>query len=97
MLSFSELVTLDRELQDRPALTLYLDGRSDNPAWRTAWRRALRQEETRLRHALADASHDEREAFSRDVAALEAHLAHRRGALDAPGWLGVVEIGRAHV
>lgn len=94
MLSFSELVTLDRELQDKPALTLYLDGRSDNPAWRTAWRRALRQEETRLRHALADASHDEREAFSRDVAALEAHLAHRRGALDAPGWLGVVAGGQ---
>ncbi len=94
MLTFSELVTLDRELKDTPALTLYLDGRSDNPAWRTAWRRALKQEETRLRNALADASHDEREAFSLNVEALEAHLAHRRGSLDAPGWLGVVANGQ---
>ena len=94
MLSFTELVALDGELKDTPALTLYLDGRSDNPAWRTAWRRALKQEETRLRHALVDASHDEREAFTRDVEALEAHLALRRGALDAAGWLGVVANGR---
>lgn len=94
MLSFTELVALDGELKDTPALTLYLDGRSDNPAWRTAWRRALKQEETRLRHTLADASHDEREAFTRDVEALEAHLAQRRGALDAPGWLGVIASGR---
>jgi hypothetical protein len=94
MLSFTELVALDGELKDTPALTLYLDGRSDNPAWRTAWRRALKQEETRLRHALVDASHDEREAFTRDVEALEAHLAQRRGALDAAGWLGVVANGR---
>lgn len=93
MLNFAELVALDGDLHDTPALTLYLDGRSDNPAWRTAWRRALKHEEVRLRHALTDASHDEREAFSRDVAALEAHLAHRRGALDAPGWLGVVADG----
>lgn len=94
MLTFSELVTLDRELQDTPALTLYLDGRSNTPMWRTAWRRALRQEETRLRNTLADASRDEREAFSLDVAALEEHLAHRRGALEAPGWLGVVAEGQ---
>lgn len=93
MLNFAELVALDGDLHDTPALTLYLDGRSDNPAWRTAWRRALKQEEMRLRHALVDAPHDEREAFGRDVAALEAHLAHRRGALDAPGWLGVVVDG----
>ena len=93
MLNFAELVALDGDLQDTPALTLYLDGRSDNPAWRTAWRRALKQEETRLRHALLDASHDEREDFARAVDALEAHLAHRRGALDAPGWLGVVADG----
>ena len=93
MLNFAELVALDGDLQDTPALTLYLDGRSDNPAWRTAWRRALKQEETRLRHELVDASHEEREAFARAVEALEAHLAHRRGALDAPGWLGVVADG----
>lgn len=93
MLNFAELVALDGDLQNTPALTLYLDGRSDNPAWRTAWRRALKQEESRLRHALIDASHAEREAFARAVEALEAHLAHRRGALDAPGWLGVVADG----
>jgi len=93
MLTFDELVALDGELRDTPTLTLYLDGRSDNPAWRTAWRRSLKQEENRLRRQLADAPHDEREAFARNVAALEAHLAHRRGALDAPGWLGVVAAG----
>ncbi len=93
MVTFTELLGLDGELCDTPALTLYLDGRSENPAWRTAWRRSLKQEENRLRAELADASRDEREAFERNIEALEGHLAHRRGAFDAPGWLGVVAEG----
>lgn len=93
MLNFAELVALDDRLRDTPTLTLYLDGRNDNPAWRTAWRRSLKQEENRLRRELADAPHAEREEFARNIEALEAHLAHRRGALDAPGWLGVVANG----
>ncbi len=97
MLNFSELVALDGELRNTPTLTLYLDGRSDNPAWRTAWRRSLKQEEGRLRRALVDAPHEEREAFARNIEALEAHLSHRRGALDAPGWLGVVADGRVRL
>jgi hypothetical protein len=97
MLSFTELVALDGELSHTPTLTLYLDGRSDNPAWRTAWRRSLKQEENRLRRALTDAPHAEREAFARNVEALEAHLAHRRGSLDAPGWLGVVADGKVRL
>ncbi len=97
MISFTELQALDGELSDTPTLTLYLDGRSENPAWRTAWRRSLKQEESRLRHALADASHEEREAFERNIEALEEHLAHRRGAFDAPGWLGVVAEGRVRL
>lgn len=91
---FAELVALDAKLRETPTLTLYLDGRSENPAWRTAWRRSLKQEESRLRHALGDASHDEREAFTRNIDALEEHLSHRRGTLDAPGWLGVVADGK---
>ncbi|MBA4072214.1 MAG: hypothetical protein C0497_10320 [Gemmatimonas sp.] len=90
MMSFDDLVALDGELRNTPTLTLYLDGRSENPAWRTAWRRSLKQEETRLRRALADAPHAEREAFTRDIEALEEYLAHRRGTMDAPGWLGVM-------
>ena len=93
MLTFAELVALDGELEQTPTLTLYLDGRTDNPAWRTAWRRSLKQEEARLRREIADAPHDEREAFAKNIEALEAYLAHRRGALDAPGWLGVVADG----
>ncbi len=93
MVGFTELVALDKELATTPTLSLYLDGRSENPAWRTAWRRALKQEETRLRSLLADAPHAEREAFGDAVALLEQHLSHRRGALDAPGWLGVVAGG----
>lgn len=97
MLSFPELVALDGQLHDTLTLTLYLDGRSENPAWRTAWRRSLKQEEARLRRALVDAPHDEREAFSRDVDALESYMAQRRGALDAPGWLGVVADGEVRL
>ena len=93
MFSFSDLVALDKELATTPTLTLYLDGRSENPAWRTAWRRALKQEETRLRQLLVDAPHAEREAFAAAVEVLEQHLSHRRGALDAPGWIGVVARG----
>lgn len=94
---FADLVALDDVLRDTPTLTLYLDGRSENPAWRTAWRRSLRQEEMRLRHLLADAPHEEREAFSRAIEALEDHLAHRRGAMDAPGWLSVVANGQVRL
>jgi hypothetical protein len=97
MLTFAELVALDGELRDTPTLTLYLDGRSENPAWRTAWRRSLKQEEGRLRRELAEAPQDERDAFARDVEALECYLAHRRGAFDAPGWLGVVADGRVRL
>jgi hypothetical protein len=97
MLSFADLVALDQELSGTPTLTLYLDGRAENPAWRTAWRRALKQEETRLRHTLENAPHDEREQFAAGVAALEAHMALRRGALDAPGWLGVVAQGKVRI
>lgn len=97
MISFTELQALDGELSHTPTLTLYLDGRSEKPAWRTAWRRSLKQEAGRLRHALADASHDEREMFERNIEALEEHLAHRRGAFDAPGWLGVVADGRVRL
>ncbi len=90
MMSFAELVALDGELRDTPTLTLYLDGRNDHPAWRTAWRRSLKQEEHRLRRGLADAPLEEREAFTHDVEALEEFLAHRHGTIDAPGWLCVV-------
>jgi hypothetical protein len=97
MMPFADLVALDAELRDTPTLTLYLDGRTENPAWRTAWRRSLKQEESRLRHELADASHDEREAFARNIEALESYLSHRRGALDAPGWMGVAAGGRVRL
>lgn len=97
MIPFAELLALDETLRDIPTLTLYLDGRGENPAWRTAWRRVLRHEELRLRQALADASHDEREAFSRCVEALEEQLSHRRRAIDAPGWLLVVADGKVHL
>lgn len=97
ILPFADLVALDAELRDTLTLTLYLDGRSENPAWRTAWRRSLKQEENRLRRALADASHEEREAFARNIEALEAHLSHRRNAMDSPGWLGVVADGKVRL
>lgn len=97
MISFAELQALDRELCSTRTLTLYLDGRGDNPAWRTAWRRSVKQEEARMRRLLDNMSHDEREAFERDIAALDEHLTHRRGSFDAPSWLAVVADGRVRV
>ncbi len=97
MMPFAELLALDGELRDTPTLTLYLDGRNENPAWRTAWRRSLKQEENRLRRALADAPQDERDAFARNIEALEEYLAHRRGTMDSPGWLGVMADGRVRL
>ncbi len=97
MMPFADLVALDAELCDTLTLTLYLDGRSENPAWRTAWRRSLKQEEARLRRALEDAPHAVREAFARNIEALEEHLSHRRTGLEAPGWLGVVAEGRVRL
>lgn len=97
MLTLLELVQLERSYRTGKALTVYLDGRSPDPAQRTAWRRALNHALAELRDSLHEAPHAEREAFARCVEALEESLADHDGALRTRGWVGFFpEEGVAH-
>ena len=97
MLTLLELVQLERSYRSGKALTVYLDGRSPDPAQKTAWRRALNHAVAEVRDTLHDAPHGEREAFARCVEAMEESLADLDGALRARGWVGFFpEEGVAH-
>lgn len=97
MLTLLELVQLERSYRTGKALTVYLDGRSPDPAQRTAWRRALNHALAEVRDTLHDAPHAEREAFARCVEEMEESLAEHDGALRARGWVGFFpEEGVAH-
>lgn len=98
MLSYDELVALERHLRDELVLSVYVNGRSTDPAARDRWR-------TELRNALADveswlrgSSHAEREAFDscREMAlgALSGFLAND----GKRGWAGFFTAkGPAHM
>ena len=88
MLTLLELVQLERAYRTGKALTVYLDGRSPDPAQRTAWRRALNHALAEVRDTLHEAPHAEREAFARCVEAMEESLAEHEGALRTRGWVG---------
>ncbi|HET7187058.1 MAG TPA: hypothetical protein VFI52_02840 [Gemmatimonadaceae bacterium] len=97
MLTLLELVQLERSYRTGKALTVYLDGRSPDPAQRTAWRRALNHALAEVRDTLHDAPRAEREAFARCVEEMEESLAEHDGALRARGWVGFFpEEGVAH-
>lgn len=97
MLTLLELVQLERSYRSGKALTVYLDGRSPDPAQRTAWRRALNHAVAEVRDTLHETPHAEREAFARCAEAMEESLAEHEGALRTRGWVGFFpEEGVAH-
>jgi len=93
MLTYSQLVALERSLRDERVLSVYLRGGAADPATRRAWRTDLDRSLRDLRRWLAGSSHDEREAFDRCVAILDELLAPYASGLSSPGWAAFITDG----
>lgn len=103
MLTYTELVMLERSLGDARVLSVYLDGTAEDFAAQRAWRVQLEHSLKDLRIWLADSSHAEREEFERCVMLLEEQLAPLSRGVGARGWAafitsdGVRDAGRLPV
>ncbi|HEX7019554.1 MAG TPA: hypothetical protein VF159_06090 [Gemmatimonadaceae bacterium] len=87
MLNQTELARIERELRRSKALTVYVANQPENPAERTAWRRALADGMDRVRRATGGAPHAEREALEASIRAVEAELTSYPETLPAHGWV----------
>jgi hypothetical protein len=94
MMTYAELVALERVLRGRRALTVYLDGEVTSPATRTAWRRRLENSLAEIAGSLA-ATTDRRE-FDAAKARLIDQLAPFTGALGSAGWAAFVTADAVH-
>ena len=90
MLTYPELVALERSLRNERVLSVYLGGAAEDPAARRVWRTDLNRSIRDLRRWLVGSSHDEREQFERCVALLDQTLAPFGGGLPSPGWAGFI-------
>jgi hypothetical protein len=90
MLTYTELVTLERSLRETLVLSVYLDGTADDFAEQRAWRTMLEHSLKDLRSWLADSSHAERELFERCVAFLEKELAPLSRGVGSRGWVAFI-------
>jgi hypothetical protein len=90
MMTYTQLLQLERALRDQRVLSVYLHGASDDPAARLTWRTDLDRSIRDLRRWLARSSHAEREEFERCVGLLESLLAPYAAGLTSPGWAGFI-------
>ena len=93
MLTYPQLVSLERSLRDERVLSVYVRGAADDPASRRAWRTDLDRSLRDLRRWLAGSSHEEREAFERCVGLLDEMLAPYASGLSSPGWAAFITDG----
>lgn len=90
MLSYLELVRLERSLRGQPVLSVYLDGTATDFATQHAWRTQLDQALDDLRAWLGGSSPGERALFERCVATLETQVGAFQHAVGAPGWAAFI-------
>ena len=90
MLSYMQLVRLERSLRGQPVLSVYLDGTARDFATQHAWRTQLDQSLKDLRAWLNGSSHTERALFERCVQMLEKQLESIVHAVGAPGWAAFI-------
>ena len=95
MLTYPELVRLERALRDERVLSIYVHGAAEDPATRLAWRTDLDRSLRDLRRWLLGSSHEEREAFERCVTKLGELLKPFAAGLPSPGWAGFIVDGIA--
>jgi hypothetical protein len=76
MLSYSELVQLQRSLRQQQMLSLYVEGANGNPANRNAWHARVDDALRQVERSADNAPHDEREAYRTTIRALNDFLKH---------------------
>lgn len=90
MLTRDALIALDRSLDGKKVLSVYLDGTESDPAERTSWRRSLTERVGELREQLVGRPRSERDAFEACVTHLMDRLAGMIGFLPSAGWVAFV-------
>jgi hypothetical protein len=91
MLTYEELVELERSLRDRTVLSVYINGEVRDPADRRRWRVDLRHALDAIEARLADASHAERVAFAKCRKTVEEEARTFRGTVREPGWVRFID------
>ena len=90
MLTRDALASLSDSLGEQQVLSVYIDGRTTDPATRVAWRSTLGANLAALGAKIREGARDDRRAFDRCRALLEQQLAPIAGALSAPGFVAFV-------
>lgn len=90
MLSYLELVRLERTVREQPVLSVYLDGTAEDFAVQHRWRTELDNALKDLRNWLEGSSRKEREMFERCVTQLEQQLASFEHGIGSPGWAAFI-------
>lgn len=88
MLTYPELVELQRSLQSQRVLSVYVDRAVSDPAGRRAWRVELDHRLKGIRTSVASAPHAERAELERCLGVLDGQLP--AGARDGPGWMAFI-------
>lgn len=96
MLTYTQLVALERSLRDERVLSVYVHGGADDPAARLVWRRELDRSLRDLRRWLLGSPHEEREQFERSVKRLGELLAPYGGGMPAPGFVAFITAELVH-
>ena len=86
MLTYKDLVELERALRDRAVLSVYINGQTEDPASRKRWRLDLRHSFDDITSWLEGSSHAEREAFTTCRELVVNRLDRYRGTIRSPGW-----------
>ena len=94
MVTRDALASLSDSLREQQVLSVYIDGRSTDPATRVAWRSTLGANLTALGAKIREGAPGDRRAFDRSRALLEQQLAPIAGALSAPGFVAFVTADR---
>lgn len=96
MLSYLELVRLERAVREQPVLSVYLDGAAEDVAVQHRWRTELDNAINDLRDWLKGSSQKEREMFERCVTQLEQRLASFEHGIGSPGWAAFITDDGVH-
>lgn len=88
MLTFGNLVDLERALRDKTVLSVYVNGDNSDPATRDRWRADLRHSFDDIESWLRESSHTERESFAACREAALKELAGFLPNLGERGWTG---------
>jgi hypothetical protein len=93
MLTYADLVQLERQTRDQTVLSVYLNGEGADSITRSRWQADLRHSLDDVATSLRDASHDVREDFAARRRLLEERVETFRGEIGTPGWVTFLDTG----